>query len=346
MWPICAPGALLLAKPTEGLVPTFRLLWGLNHPIAMRSSLVRLQLGSLLMALGMGACSSPNNPEQASKPAGAGPAVLPNALRGLGPRFNPQWAMDKLWEDGMAEVAVYDAERVIYNRVRRFEYVQLTVKEEFNNQYHVKTDDYQRPDLFPVMKVNQFCRIETDQYPYHFLTSLFFRRENPTGLYKLTTSSQEWCGNTFKAFEDDGLQYLETYNSYWDNQGTGQRRLRRDVLFEDALPYTLRSLRFAPNSTFRATVCELQQTNKAAAPVYYDAEIKVAEDTAATNLPESAWQVRVRLTSDKENQYWFAKKYPNVLLRQATWDGRKLALKKLSRYAYWTHPPLDSAQVK
>ena len=37
-------------------------------------------------------------------------------------------------------------------------------------------------DVFPVMKVNQFCRIPTDQYPYHFLTSLFFRRENPTPL--------------------------------------------------------------------------------------------------------------------------------------------------------------------
>ena len=233
----------------------------------------------------------------------------------------------------------------MYDKVRRFEYAQLTVKEEFNDQYKVKTDNYDRFDLFPVMKVNQFCRIPTEQYPYHFLTSLFFRRENPVGLYKLTSSSQEWCGNTFKAFLDDGLQYVQTYNSYWDTQGAGQRNLRRDMLFEDALPYTLRSLRFAALPTFQATICELQQTSKATPPTYYDAEIKV-QDAPAPDAPEPAWLVQVQLAPEKTSKYWFAKKYPNLLLRQTTWDGRKLKLKKVSRYAYWTHPATDSAQVK
>lgn len=301
---------------------------------------------SLALSLGTGGCSSPEPTQVAGKAATTSrhEEELPNALRRLTPEFNSQWAMDTLWEDGLAEVAVYNAERVIYDEVRQFEYVQLTVKEEFNQQYKVKTDDYQRPDLFPVIKVNQFCRIPTDQYPYHFLTSLFFRRENPVGLYKLTTSSQEWCGNTFKAFQDDGLQYMQTYNSYWDGQGTGRRRLRRDVLFEDALPYTLRSLRFETLPTFKATICELQQTSKAGPPTYYNAEIQVRQ-APATDAPEPAWLVRVQLEPAKVSTYWFARKYPNVLLRQEAWDGRKLALKKVSRYAYWTHPAPDSTRV-
>ncbi|HEX8428307.1 hypothetical protein [Hymenobacter sp.] len=289
----------------------------------------------LVVGLGLTSCSSPDSAAKPETPTTT--EQLPHALRRLDSHFEQLWAMNKLWEDGLAEVAVYDAERIVYDKVRRFEYVQITVKEEFNDQYKVKTDDYQRPDLFPVMKVNQFCRIPTEQYPYHFLTSLFFRRENPVGLYKLTTSSQEWCGNTFKAFLDDGLQYMQTYNSYWDTQGAGQRNLRRDILFEDALPYTLRTLRFAALPTFQAAVCELQQTSKATPPTYYEAEIKVQEAPAA-DTPEPAWLVRVQLAPDKTSTYWFAKRYPNLLLRQAAWDGRNLTLKKVSRYAYWTHP--------
>lgn len=262
-------------------------------------------------------------------------AATPNAaLLKLAPYFNQQWAMDKWWEDGLAEVAVYEAERVIYNKVRRFEYTLITVKEEFTPDYNVKADSLQRLDLFPVMKVNQFCRIETDQYPYHYLTSLFFRRDEPVALHKLTTSSQEWCGNTFKAITDEGLHYLQTYNSYWDGQGSGQRQLRRDALLEDALPYTLRSLQFARKLAFGVTITELQQTSKATRPTYYAAQVRVLDGLAA-DTPEPAWRVNVALAEGKQNSYWFAKKYPNVLLRQTTWDGRSLALKSVRRYAYW-----------
>ncbi|GAA3997579.1 hypothetical protein GCM10022408_05380 [Hymenobacter fastidiosus] len=265
------------------------------------------------------------------------PAVAVDAaLTRLRPHFNQQWAMHTLWEDGLAEVALYEAERTIYQKKRRFEYTLITVKEEFNQQFDVKTDDYQRPDLFPVMKVNQFCRIPTEQYPYHFLTSLFFRRDQPVALHKMTTSSQEWCGTTFKALTNEGTRYEQTYNSYWDGQGTGQRRLRHDVLFEDALPYTLRALNFEALPTFEAIICDLQQTSKVTAPVYYQARITVAE-AQPNDTPEAAWQVQVQLDGQKENAYWFARKYPNVLLRQTTWDGRNLTLKAVRRYAYWTH---------
>ncbi|MCB2376696.1 hypothetical protein LGH70_03845 [Hymenobacter sp. BT635] len=288
-----------------------------------------------LLALGLGltACTAEDGEK---RPDGRVSASSANALSSLDVYFNTQWAMDKLWEDGLAEVAVYEAERVIYNKPRQFEYTQITVKEEFNQEFNVKTDTYQRADMFPVLKVNQFCRIPTDQYPYHFLTSLFFRRDQPISLHKLTSSSQEWCGTTFKAITDEGDQYTETYNSYWDTQGAGQRQLRRDVLLEDALPYTLRALRFEKTPALAATILELQQTSKATAPVSYRARLQVTAAPAA-DTPEPAWQVRVQLDEEKENVYWFARKYPNVLLRQTTWDGRTLQLKSVRRYAYWTH---------
>ncbi|MBC6607832.1 hypothetical protein H8B13_13480 [Hymenobacter sp. BT188] len=289
-------------------------------------------LGFVALGNGLAACSSEEEVVSGRK---SRPVPDDNAaLLKLAPHFNQQWAMAKWWEDGLAEVATYEAERVIYDKVRRFEYTLITVKEEFTPHFNVKADTLQRPDLFPVMKVNQFCRIETDQYPYHYLTSLFFRRDDPLALHKMTTSSQEWCGNTFKAITDEGLHYLQTYNSYWDGQGSGERQLRRDALFEDALPYTLRSLRFTRKPTFQVVVTELQQNSKATRPSYYNAQVKV-EDGLAADTPETAWRVTVSLADKKQNVYWFAKKYPNVLLRQTTWDGRNLRLKLVRRYAYW-----------
>ena len=70
--------------------------------------------------------------------------------------------MRKLWEDGPAKVATYDAERVIYKKKRTFSSPRLRCKEEFNQQFNVKTDDYKRYDLFPVMKINQFCSIPAE----------------------------------------------------------------------------------------------------------------------------------------------------------------------------------------
>ncbi|GAC1380993.1 MAG: hypothetical protein NVS3B25_16260 [Hymenobacter sp.] len=273
------------------------------------------------------------NTSAKKKVAGQAPASA-QALAAVLPHFDQQWAMRKYWEDGLAEVATYQAERTVYKKKRTFEYTQITVKEEFNQQFNVKTDDYKRADLFPVMKVNQFCQIQTDQYPYHYLTSLFFRRDQPVALYKMTASSQEWCGNTFKTIVDDGVNFEESFNSYWDNEGVGSRDLRRDVFVEDALPYTLRSLQFEQLPTFDLAVLALQQTNRAAPPVYYPAHLTTAAAPAA-DAPEPAWRVAVALGPGKENVYWFAKTYPNILLRQTTWDGRSLRLKATRRSAYW-----------
>ena len=288
-----------------------------------------LVLGVLLLNAALPACTPDSGQTNTPK---ARASV--QALQGIMPHFDEQWAMNKYWEDGLAEVATYDAERVVYKKKRQFEYTLITVKEEFNQQFNVKTDDYKRNDLFPVMKVNAFCQIPADQYPYHYLTSLFFRRDQPVALYKMTSSSQEWCGNTFKAIVDDGVSLKESYNSYWDQQGLGTRDLRRDVLLEDALPYTLRALRFAQLPAFTFVVMDLQQTSKAAAPVYYNAQLATTE-AAAAEVAAPAWRVAVQLAPGKQNVYWFAKTYPNTLLRQTTWDGRTLRLKSQRRFAYW-----------
>lgn len=255
--------------------------------------------------------------------------------------FNAQWAQDARWEQGTAEVAKYQAERTVYNKVRNFEYTFILVKETFNREFDTKTDDYDRDDLFDVMKVNKFARIPTDNYPYHYMTSLFFRRAQPAVVHKLTNTSQEWCGTTSKYFLNQGASYEFGYNSYWDGQGIGQTTVDGNIMFEDQLSYSLRTLSFAEGLSFKQRVAESQITSKATIPTIYDATFTVnqvndfALDTDYPLEKAPVWKVRVQLDAQKTNEYWFDSQYPNVLLKQATWDGRQLQLKEVYMDDYW-----------
>lgn len=249
--------------------------------------------------------------------------------------FDESWAGGSYWEDGKAEVAIYEAQRFIYGRPRDFEYTFATVKETFNEEYKVKTDNYRRDDLFDVMKLNMFARIPTENYPYHFLTSVFHLRDDPGSMYKMTHSSQEWCGNVFKSFlqSDQGFKY--DWHSYWDNQGDGSTSIKQEVLFEDALPYSLRSLKFEEGLNFTSNILRSEINSKAYAPKILKAEFNVAAEEIkdATGKAYKCWKVEVN--HQQSATYWFQADYPNTMIRMEHEDGRKLLLKSLKRWAYW-----------
>ncbi|MFP4090063.1 MAG: hypothetical protein ACLFUB_17610 [Cyclobacteriaceae bacterium] len=255
--------------------------------------------------------------------------------------FRQDWAMDPLWDQGDAEVAIYDARRMVYGEARSFEYAFILVKETFNEEFKVKADDYSRSDLFEVMKINKFCRIPTDNYPYHYLTSIFYLRQQPSTVYKLTNTSQEWCGNTSKYFLHEGEQYRFGYNSYWDGQGIGETSVQGDIMFEDQLSHSLRALNFQEGLTFRQAVAESQVNSKAEKPKIYDARFSIsrADDlilqTGYETGQEEIWKVSVQLDDEKTSHYWFSGTYPNLLLKQESWNGRSYELKEHKMDAYW-----------
>lgn len=254
------------------------------------------------------------------------------------------WAQNKLWDDGQAEVAIYDAERVVYGEPRQFDYVYVLVKETFNQEFTVKTDSYDRSDLYPVMKVNKFCRIPTKKYPYHYLTSIFYKRENPALVHKLTNTSQEWCGNTAKSFVENGSNYDFQYMSYWDGQGNGSAKVEKGPWFEDQLSYTLRTLDFHNIETsFEVDLYPMQVSSKATIPQSEKASISIAEAKPGTlqeldsAFQQEAWEINLTRESGADLAFWIGKEYPNNLLKMESSDGRKLQLKSLERDAYWAH---------
>ena len=242
--------------------------------------------------------------------------------------FNNHWADSSYWDDGKAEVAVYIATREIYKKIRVFDYTFITVSEDFNKEFGVKTDDYTRKDLFRVMKLNAFAEVKTDNYPYHFLSSMFIMRNSPLYLQKMTSGSQEWCGITFKEFLNQTNNFKLIYHSYWDGEGDGEKQIPADLLFEDQLIYSLRSLKFKDGLNFNARVLGSQVSNKVGKQNIYEAFFKVSKT-------DSSWKVQVNLDPAKINEFEFRKVYPNILIRKSTWDKQTLVLNKTSRYAYW-----------
>lgn len=259
------------------------------------------------------------------------------------PVFDSAWARDALWDDGQAEVSLYEARRPQYGKIEPYEAVFIVVKEDFDAKLLVKADPpYQGKQLVPVLKLNAVHSYWTPNYPYHFLASVFVRRDDPTALVKMTLGSQEWCGNTFKEVKTAGGRAELHTHTYFDGEGDAARPLdlRPGDLLEDQLPLALRSLRFAPGLEVRRRVLSSLISNNLRRPAdFLEAVIRVAgEESVSTRAGRfSAWKVSVEM-GELQQTWWFEKGAPHALLKMESSDGRAWLLKARTRKPYWKEP--------
>jgi len=259
------------------------------------------------------------------------------------PVFDSAWARDPLWDDGQAEVSLYDARRPQYGKVESYQAVFLVVKEDFDPKLLVKADPpYEGKQLIPVLKLNAVHSYWTPNYPYHFLASVFVRRDDPAALVKLTVGSQEWCGNTFKEVKLSGGRPELHAHTYFDGEGDTTRPLdlRSGDLLEDQLPLSLRSLPFAPGLEVRRRILPSLIANNLRRPLNpVEAVVRVAgEETVQTGAGRlAAWKVSVEMGELKQT-WWFEKTFPYALLKMESSDGRAWLLKSRARQPYWKEP--------
>ncbi len=262
------------------------------------------------------------------------------------------WAHDPLWDDGQAEVSLYDARRPQYGKIEAYEALFIVVKEDFNAQLHVKADPpFSDKNLLPVLKLNAIHQYWTPNYPYNFLLSVFVRQDSPTTLVKLTLGSQEWCGNSFKEVKNWGGRPELIYHTYFDGEADGTRQLdlRPGDLLEDQLPLALRSLKFAPDLKFhRRVLPSLISNNLRNPPAPMMATVSVVgQDEIKTGVGTvAAWRVNVQMGTLQQS-WWFQKSLPQALLKMESSDGRFWLLKSRTRQRYWQvptyHPEMQSA---
>jgi hypothetical protein len=271
------------------------------------------------------------------------PAAAPAAAAAAGPAWPgaTTWAVDPLWDDGLAEVAVYDARRIRYGKERAFTARLITVKEDFNAAYQVKADPpYAGKTLVPVLKLNVVETVPTDNYDYHLLTSVFVRRDRLDRTHKLTLTMHEWCGNTYKEYRGWAPEPRFHFHSYFDGQGDRDWTLGLGEagLLDEQLPLTLRSLPFAEGVRREVALLDpLVLRSLAQPPAVQRATLTVEgrENVSAGGGAIDCWRVALDRPGGPDEQLWFETAPPNLLVRLEADDGRRLLLIERTRRRYW-----------
>jgi hypothetical protein len=270
------------------------------------------------------------------------PIVATSSLALAAPPISANWALEGIWDDGLAEVAVYEASRVIYGAPRPYEAVLLTVKEDFDSGKLVKADPpYGNRPIVTVLKQNAVREIATPNYDYRIMTSTFVERADPMRLAKLTSGSHEWCGNTWKAVRNFSGRVTYEWASYFDGEADGRQELeiRPGDLLEDQLPLTLRGMKFEPGVEFEARLLPSMANTHAGPARWRKATVRM-EGRETLEIPLGrlmAWRVKVT-TPDYATTLWFDVSAPHALVQLETTKGDQMKLKSIERRAYWVLP--------
>lgn len=183
--------------------------------------------------------------------------MLRLALLALVPSSNGTWRTDPVWHDGQAEKCAYEATRTIYGKERRFVAIAYTDKETADPRTTVKSESDAGVLVF---KHHWSEVVPTESYDYRFSTMAYVRAED-LAPFKLTASTQDDCGASFKEVWRDGdrLRWAESVYFPGGGRREGEIGLRKEAAFFDALTLTLRDYPFEAPSDLRLRVIPSQK---------------------------------------------------------------------------------------
>ena len=141
-------------------------------------------------------------------------------------------SFQRYWYDGQAEISSYNLKQARYGEIREGNAVLIFVTEPYSTTFHTKADE-ESDDNITVMKLNATKNFVTGIYPYSIMTSVFYPIDESKHSIKLSSSTQEWCGQTYMELIRD-KDFDITINSYF--QGESKNHIRHNVaLLEDEI---------------------------------------------------------------------------------------------------------------
>lgn len=144
------------------------------------------------------------------------------------------------WDDGLSEMCYYDASETIYGKKRSFTRVHLVNRQWMDRVSGVKASQ-DAAEAVPVLKFNIAEQIPTENYNYRYLTTVFAQRDSLEP-FKMVTSSQEWCGTTFKHIRWGSSRAELKCFSYFDGEGDVEFGLEHEVVPYELLPLLAREV--------------------------------------------------------------------------------------------------------
>lgn len=253
------------------------------------------------------------------------------------------WLLDPLWEDGMAEVCVYEGKEMRYGQLRDTRLELITVREFMDREKLVKTSP-SNVKAVPVMKQNLLRNTRTGVYEYRQMSASYMHRENGD-LVKVAASSQEWCGTSDAEllFREDETVFRR--QNYMDDQGSSSSKVSASaqVWVEDAIILQLRSRLHSLNTGEpQLGVAQFLSNN----PRWKELDVTV------TSVKERRWkkkpvtEVAMKI-GEVEWTFFFAKDATRKLLHLKNSRGEVLDLVAWKRFDYWNRSkPGDEKLLK
>lgn len=233
----------------------------------------------------------------------------------------------EFWDDGKAEISVYDAKCFHYGRLYTSKIEYFLVKELFSSKELVKTNQYQSKDSIPVIKLNQVISTPTGTYDYQQMHSSFWSKQ--TGkLIKFSLSHHEACGASFKKGELRDHKLNISGSTYWEGQANIEDKIimEPNIWLYDELPLRARML-LADSQPIPANLQVVPSVihSKTGSFLPAPAQISIQDHT-----------VTVIHTGGKD-VLKFDSAWPHVMNSWQQANGGSLTLKKSVRLPYWNH---------
>jgi hypothetical protein len=247
-------------------------------------------------------------------------------------QFTPAFLQNNsYWGDGKAEFDIYDAQIAHYGTPRPCEVLHILVREPFDPKQLVKPDDWQKPGMITVLKLNQILHVPTGIYVYQQMHSNFWL-VNDARLAKFSLTSSDSCGNTFKEAKRSGDQFAYTFHTYWDGMADGNETvaLPANAFFYDEMPLRIRTIDFSkPSGEFEIQLAASAINSKKDNFVFKPAKISFSttEKEIHVDLVHAGGTDHFVLDHD----------FPYLLREWNAADGSHLKLKRSLKIDYWNY---------
>jgi len=242
---------------------------------------------------------------------GCEPSVSQQAATTLSKGFNDYWYA------GVAELTSFELSQARYGEVHKGTSVLVFVTEPFSKGKQVKLDNWRdrSEDNVSVLKLNMTKKFLTGIYPYSMMMSTFtpVSFDKYPNTFKVTTSSQEWCGHTWMQLNLEQNQYGLKGFSYFESEGDINTQFDK-VTLEDELWTRIRQ---NPNALPTGKMKLLPSTfylrlkHREATPKQAELSLEKLGESEYGNQPHMQYSINYK---DRSLNIYFEQDFPHTIL--------------------------------
>lgn len=239
-----------------------------------------------------------------------------------------------LWDDGLSEMSYYDATESLYGIDREYTRVHLMNRQWMGGESGVKADPADI-DAVPVFKFVIAEEIPTQNYNYRFLTTAFVRRDDLSP-FKISCSSQEWCGHTFKQLRWSEKNLTVQSFSYFADEGDRTWELGADAVPYESLFILARAAVAGQTTPPERLVLAGLRSNHQVVPRPISARLEIERNPKRVTVPIGSFAARRVSLKWNGPRTWFdvedAPPWRVLAFENGTARGQ---LRFVERRAYW-----------